>query len=61
MAKSVGMVCFVAAPLFSGCCLAQTIVGFAVLLSLSTGTLNGVTPTLTLVLSRRLIRLNGNA
>jgi hypothetical protein len=26
MAKSVGMVCFVAAALFSGCCLAQTIV-----------------------------------
>jgi hypothetical protein len=27
MAKSVGMVCFVAAVLFSGCCSAQTIVG----------------------------------
>jgi hypothetical protein len=27
MAKSVGMVCFVAATLFSGCCSAQTIVG----------------------------------
>ena len=27
MAKSVGMVCFVAAALFSGCCSAQTIVG----------------------------------
>jgi hypothetical protein len=27
MAKSVGMICFVAAALFSGCCSAQTIVG----------------------------------
>jgi hypothetical protein len=27
MAKSVGIVCFVAAALFSGCCSAQTIVG----------------------------------
>jgi hypothetical protein len=27
MAKSVGMICFVAAVLFSGCCSAQTIVG----------------------------------
>ena len=27
MAKSVGMICFVAAVLFSGCCLGQTIVG----------------------------------